>query len=75
MSEQTVGLGNGSTPTQQQATTNTGAGQKNARGTVTSDPGLVACIKIDRLIAGLETETQRDFVLNYVFSKYAPVRA
>lgn len=70
MSEQTVGLGDAQSvsETAQQAN---GAAKptKAVRGSVTSDPSLVACIKIDKTIAALD-ETGRDFVLSYILKKY-----
>ena len=64
--ESTVGLGNGA---------DTGSGtdvattKKSTRGTVTSDPKLVSCIKITRQLDAL-TPVDREFVLDYIDGKY-----
>ncbi len=66
MSDTTVGLsGNGAAATQ----TTTTAAPKAARGSVTSDPQLVACIKISKTLDSLTPDT-RSFVLNYIGDKY-----
>jgi hypothetical protein len=73
MSEQTVGLGDATSVTETVQQTGNGAAKpeskKGARGSVTSDAQLVACIKIDKTLAQL-TESQRDFVLAYITGKY-----
>ena len=71
MSDQTVGLtGNGADTTKKTTTTQaTAATTEKKRGTVTSDPKLVSCIKISRALDALTT-ADRAFVLAYIADKY-----
>ena len=69
MSDQTVGLGNGSAQTTTKATTGIASAPEKKRGTVTSDPKLVSCIKISRALDAL-TPADRGFVLAYIADKY-----
>lgn len=78
MSEQTVGLGD-AVPTSAQPNGSAGkpttvapattTEKKSTRGSVTSDPQLVACVKIGRILDSLD-ETGREFVLSYITNKY-----
>ena len=69
MSDRTVGLdaGNGADTTQ--AATRTASTTTKQRGSVTSDPQLVACIKITKTLDALD-ERSRTFVLDYIDAKY-----
>jgi hypothetical protein len=67
MSEQTVGLGNGADTTK--AATAAAVAEKKARGTTTSDPKLVACIRIAKQLDVLD-ENDREFTLTYICDKY-----
>jgi hypothetical protein len=65
----TVGLGNGADTAAQTSGTAPITPTTKSRGTVTSDPKLVACIKISRTLDTLTPE-DRSFVLDYVLGKY-----
>lgn len=65
MNESTVGLGNGADTTKTTAATPV----KKTRGTVTSDPNLVACTRITATLDKLD-DAGRKFVLDYVCGKY-----
>jgi len=65
--EETIGLGD-AIPANG-ADTTTATTTKVRRGSVTSDPQLVACIKITKTLDGL-TPQHRAFVLDYLAKKY-----
>lgn len=69
MSDRTVGLDAGNGAAIPETATRTATTTKPQRGTVTSDPQLVACIKIDKTLAQLD-DAGRAFVLNYIGTKY-----